>query len=109
MAYSLVSVRTYGPGNRGAGGKIRHINEEVVIVGFTDLDGCRPYLGALMLGYPSTKGKRHPPLARMFTSMSSQRSRPASECGRLAEIASAATAGRYSTGLDDRHSVCAYK
>ena len=48
----------YKPGNRGLWRKVRRINEEeFVVVGFTNPEGRRPYLGALLLGYHTPDGK----------------------------------------------------
>ena len=57
----IVSKRVeapYAPGNRGLWRKVRRINEEeFVVVGFTNPEGRRPYLGALLLGYYTPDGK----------------------------------------------------
>jgi bifunctional non-homologous end joining protein LigD len=54
-AEGIVSKRVdapYKPGDRGVWCKVKCINEdEFVVVGFTDPEGRRPYLGALLLGY----------------------------------------------------------
>jgi ATP-dependent DNA ligase len=48
----------YGPGDRGLWRKSKCLNrEEFVIVGWTDPEGSRPYLGALLLGYYTDDGK----------------------------------------------------
>jgi bifunctional non-homologous end joining protein LigD len=42
----------YSPGNRGLWVKVKCQNrEEFVVVGWTDPEGARPWLGALLLGY----------------------------------------------------------
>jgi ATP-dependent DNA ligase len=42
----------YAPGNRGLWRKAKWLNrQEFVIVGWSDPEGTRPYLGALLLGY----------------------------------------------------------
>jgi ATP-dependent DNA ligase len=42
----------YAPGNRGLWRKAKWLNrQEFVIVGWSDPEGSRPHLGALMLGY----------------------------------------------------------
>jgi DNA ligase D-like protein (predicted ligase) len=48
----------YAPGNRGLWRKAKWLNrQEFVIVGWSDPEGLRPYLGALLLGYYSDDGK----------------------------------------------------
>src|SRR5215472_15596585 len=51
----IVSERAdapYTPGNRGLWLKIKCLHrEEFVVIGWTDPEGARPYLGALLLGY----------------------------------------------------------
>jgi ATP-dependent DNA ligase len=48
----------YAPGNRGLGRKAKALNrQEFVIVGWSDPEGSRPYLGALVLGYYADDGK----------------------------------------------------
>src|SRR5271170_2447974 len=48
----------YAPGNRGLWRKAKALNrQEFVIVGWSDPEGTRPYLGALLLGYYSDDGK----------------------------------------------------
>jgi len=51
----IVSKRVdapYAPGNRGLWLKVKCLNrEEFVVVGWTDPEGSRPYLGALLLAY----------------------------------------------------------
>jgi DNA ligase D-like protein (predicted ligase) len=54
-AEGIVSKRIdcpYAPGNRGLWQKTKCLNEEeFVIVGYSEPEGSRPYLGALLLGY----------------------------------------------------------
>jgi DNA ligase D-like protein (predicted ligase) len=48
----------YAPGNRGLWRKAKWLNSpEFVVVGWSDPEGSRPYLGALLLGYYSDGGK----------------------------------------------------
>ena len=51
----IVSKRAdaaYAPGNRGLWLKVKCLHrEEFVVVGWTDPEGSRPFLGALLLGY----------------------------------------------------------
>jgi hypothetical protein len=48
----------YTPGNRGLWRKAKALyREEFVVVGWSDPEGTRPYLGALLLGYHSDDGK----------------------------------------------------
>ena len=48
----------YAPGNRGLWRKAKAINrQEFVIVGWSDPEGSRPHLGALLLGYYTDNGK----------------------------------------------------
>jgi ATP-dependent DNA ligase len=51
----IVSKRVdapYAPGNRGLWLKVKCLNrEEFIVVGWTDPEGSRPWLGALLLGY----------------------------------------------------------
>jgi bifunctional non-homologous end joining protein LigD len=48
----------YTPGNRGLWRKANCLNrQEFVVVGWTDPEGSRPYLGALLLGYYTDDGK----------------------------------------------------
>ena len=60
-AEGIVSKRVdapYKPGDRGIWRKIKCINEdEFVVVGFTNPEGRRPYLGALLLGYYTPDGE----------------------------------------------------
>ena len=46
------------PGNRGLWVKTKCLNrEEFVVVGWSDPEGSRPYLGSLLLGYYDDAGK----------------------------------------------------
>jgi DNA ligase D-like protein (predicted ligase) len=60
-AEGVVSKRLdapYIPGDRGLWRKTKCLNrEEFVIVGWTDPEGSRPYLGALLLGYCTDDGR----------------------------------------------------
>jgi ATP-dependent DNA ligase len=48
----------YAPGNRGLWRKAKCLNrQEFVVVGWTDPEGSRPHLGALLLGYYADDGK----------------------------------------------------
>jgi DNA ligase D-like protein (predicted ligase) len=48
----------YAPGNRGLWRKAKALNrQEFVIVGWSDPEGSRPHLGALLLGYYDDGGK----------------------------------------------------
>ena len=50
----------YKPGERGAWRKCKCLlAEEFVIIGFTDPEGARAHLGALLLGYYDARGKLH--------------------------------------------------
>ena len=57
----IVSKRAdaaYMPGNRGLWLKIKCVNrEEFVVIGWTDPEGARPFLGALLLGYYDPDGR----------------------------------------------------
>jgi DNA ligase D-like protein (predicted ligase) len=57
----LVSKRTdasYAPGTRGLWRKVKCLDrKEFVVVGWTDPEGSRPYLGALLLGYYDPGGR----------------------------------------------------
>ena len=47
----------YAPGNRGLWRKAKWLNrQEFVIVGWSDPEGSRPHLGALLLGYYTDDG-----------------------------------------------------
>jgi bifunctional non-homologous end joining protein LigD len=48
----------YAPGNRGLWRKAKWLNrQEFVVVGWSDPEGTRPHLGALLLGYYTDEGK----------------------------------------------------
>ena len=48
----------YAPGNRGLWRKAKALNrQEFVVVGWSDSEGARPHLGALLLGYYTDDGK----------------------------------------------------
>jgi DNA ligase D-like protein (predicted ligase) len=48
----------YAPGNRGLWRKAKWLNrQEFVVVGWSDPEGTRPHLGALLLGYYTGDGK----------------------------------------------------
>jgi bifunctional non-homologous end joining protein LigD len=48
----------YAPGNRGLWRKAKWLNrQEFVIIGWSDPEGTRPHLGALLLGYYTDDGK----------------------------------------------------
>jgi bifunctional non-homologous end joining protein LigD len=48
----------YAPGNRGLWVKVKCLHrEEFVVVGWTDPEGSRPYLGALLLAYHDPNGR----------------------------------------------------
>jgi bifunctional non-homologous end joining protein LigD len=48
----------YAPGNRGLWRKSKCLNrQEFVVVGWTDPEGTRPHLGALLLGYYADDGR----------------------------------------------------
>jgi bifunctional non-homologous end joining protein LigD len=57
----IVSKRAdapYVPGNRGLWLKVKCLNrEEFVVIGWTDPEGTRPFLGALLLGYYDPVGR----------------------------------------------------
>jgi DNA ligase D-like protein (predicted ligase) len=57
----IVSKRAdapYVPGNRGLWLKVKCLNrEEFVVIGWTDPEGARPFLGALLLGYYNADGR----------------------------------------------------
>ena len=57
----IVSKRTdaaYAPGNRGLWLKVKCLNrEKFVVIGWTDPEGARPFLGALLLGYYDLDGR----------------------------------------------------
>jgi ATP-dependent DNA ligase len=55
---SKTAAAPYTPGNRGLWRKAKCLNrQEFVVVGWTDPEGSRPYLGALLLGYFTDDGK----------------------------------------------------
>lgn len=55
---SKTSDAPYAPGNRGLWRKSKCLNrQEFVVVGWSDPEGSRPHLGALLLGYYSDDGK----------------------------------------------------
>jgi ATP-dependent DNA ligase len=48
----------YAPGNRGLWRKAKALNrQKFLVVGWSDPEGSRPYLGALLLGYYTDDGK----------------------------------------------------
>jgi ATP-dependent DNA ligase len=48
----------YAPGNRGLWRKAKALNrQEFVVVGWSDPEGSRPHIGALLLGYYADDGK----------------------------------------------------
>ena len=52
--------RPYAPGDRGIWVKSKCLNrEEFVVVGWTDPEGSRPHIGALLLGYYTEDGRLH--------------------------------------------------
>src|SRR5215472_10532113 len=57
----IVSKRAdaaYTPGNRGLWPKVKCLHrEEFVVIGWTDPEGSRPWLGALLLGYYNPAGR----------------------------------------------------
>jgi bifunctional non-homologous end joining protein LigD len=57
----IVSKRAdapYTPGNRGLWLKVKCLDrEEFVVIGWTDPEGARPFLGALLLGYYDADGR----------------------------------------------------
>jgi DNA ligase D-like protein (predicted ligase) len=57
----IVSKRAdapYSPGNRGLWLKVKCLNrEEFVVIGWTDPEGARPWLGALLLAYYNPNGR----------------------------------------------------
>jgi DNA ligase D-like protein (predicted ligase) len=57
----IVSKRAdaaYAPGNRGLWLKVKCLSrEEFVVIGWTDPEGSRPFLGALLLGYYDRDGR----------------------------------------------------
>ena len=63
----IVSKRAaaaYAPGNLGVWVKVKCLHrEEFVVVGWTDPEGSRPWLGALLLAYYDPDGKLSMPAA----------------------------------------------
>jgi bifunctional non-homologous end joining protein LigD len=59
----IVSKRAdapYVPGDRGLWRKTKCLNEdEFIVVGWSDPEGSRPYLGSLLLGYYDDAGRLH--------------------------------------------------
>ena len=52
--------RPYAPGDRGIWVKSKCLNrEEFVVVGWTDPEGSRQHIGALLLGYYTEDGRLH--------------------------------------------------
>jgi bifunctional non-homologous end joining protein LigD len=59
-AISKRADQTYAPGDRGIWVKSKCLNrEEFVVVGWTDPEGSREHLGALLLGYYTEDGRLH--------------------------------------------------
>jgi DNA ligase D-like protein (predicted ligase) len=55
---SKTAAAPYTPGNRGLWRKAKCLNrQEFVVVGWTNPEGSRPHLGALLLGYYTDDGK----------------------------------------------------
>jgi ATP-dependent DNA ligase len=55
---SKTADAAYAPGNRGLWRKAKWLNrQEFVVVGWSDPEGSRPHLGALLLGYYTDDGK----------------------------------------------------
>jgi ATP-dependent DNA ligase len=60
LLLSLAADRSYAPGDRGIWVKSKCLNrEEFVVVGWTDPEGSRSHIGALLLGYYTEDGKLH--------------------------------------------------
>ena len=92
----------YAPGNRGLWRKAKWLNrQEFVIVGWSDPEGSRPHLGALLLGHYTDDGKltyagrvgtgcriRCLPICGVVLTHSHARRRPSTRC-RLARPVSA--------------------
>jgi ATP-dependent DNA ligase len=54
----------YAPGNRGLWREAKALNrQEFVIVGWSDPEGSRPHLGALLLGYYTDEANSSMPAA----------------------------------------------
>jgi bifunctional non-homologous end joining protein LigD len=52
------SIRPYAPGDRGIWVKSKCLNrEEFVVVGWTDPEGSRSHIGALLLNYNTDDGR----------------------------------------------------
>jgi bifunctional non-homologous end joining protein LigD len=59
-AISKRADRPYAPGDRGIWVKSKCLNrEEFVVVGWTDPEGSRSHIGALLLGYYTEDGRLH--------------------------------------------------
>jgi ATP-dependent DNA ligase len=59
-AISKQADRPYAPGDRGIWVKSKCLNrEEFVVVGWTDPEGSRPHIGALLLAYYTEDGRLH--------------------------------------------------
>jgi bifunctional non-homologous end joining protein LigD len=59
-AISKRADRPYAPGDRGIWVKSKCLNrEEFVVVGWTDPEGSRSHIGALLLGYYTKDGRLH--------------------------------------------------
>ncbi len=59
-AISKLVDRPYAPGDRGIWVKSKCLNrEEFVVVGWTDPEGSRSHIGALLLGYYTDDGRLH--------------------------------------------------
>ena len=59
-AISKQADRPYAPGDRGIWVKSKCLNrEEFVVVGWTDPEGSRSHIGALLLGYYTDDGRLH--------------------------------------------------
>ena len=59
-AISKRADRSYAPGDRGIWLKSKCLNrEEFVVVGWTDPEGSRAHIGALLLGYYTEDGRLH--------------------------------------------------
>ena len=55
---SKLADAPYTPGNRGLWLKVKCLHrEEFVVIGWTDPEGARPFLGALLLGYYDPHGR----------------------------------------------------
>jgi bifunctional non-homologous end joining protein LigD len=77
----------YSPGNRGLWVKVKCQNrEEFVVVGWTDPEGARPWLGALLLAYYDLDGRL------VYAGLCRARRRWDRSSGARAALAAAATA-----------------